>query len=350
MSDGVGQDEAPTNSRVPCLKVDTGRLPRQAALELWQEEFVPHWEIRPRKNGQERFESATDSYLIGDAMLGTVRTPAQQIDRSRYRIARDGFTQYGFQFVIDGAIGRRDGGREAAARKKGDLFVSDLAQPQALEASDLSALYFSVPRHLLAPLLKEPDHHNQRLLSGHDRLTSLLFDHLVSVYRLAPQMESTEAKTILKPTVELAAAVLNAAATRSMGDAGVLATTQAIRSYIDRHIDHRLSVEAIAKRFGISRRKLYYLFEPFGGVAAYVQDKRLRRAYAAIIEPAMLGRSLATIARDSGFDHYPSFVRAFRRLYDMSPREVRALALEQRFAAPSHFPHRGLHRWLLRTR
>lgn len=130
-------------SGVPCLKVDTGNLPGKAAFELWQEELIPHWEIKLQESGQERFESAAESYFIGEVMLGKVRTPARRIDRSRYRIARDGLTQYGLQFIIGGRIGRRDGEGVVLARNRGDLFVSDLTQTQALEASNLSVLYFS---------------------------------------------------------------------------------------------------------------------------------------------------------------------------------------------------------------
>src|SRR5690606_8668060 len=89
--------DAANGGALPSFSVDTGRLPPKAALRLWQEELIPHWELRPHDRDADRFESATESYLIGDIMLGKVRTPSQRMDRSRYRIARDGLSQYGLQ-------------------------------------------------------------------------------------------------------------------------------------------------------------------------------------------------------------------------------------------------------------
>src|SRR5690606_2926200 len=150
--------------------------------------------------------------------------------------------------------------------------------------------------HLLAPLLMQPDHHNQRVVSGDNHLVALLSEHLASVYKLAPHMDAAEAQALMKPMLELTAAVLNAQVTEAEADAVALATTQRIRRYIEDHVTDRLSADAVASRFGMSRRKLYYLFEPFGGFAAYVQERRLRRAHADIVDPAMQHKSLATIA------------------------------------------------------
>src|SRR5690606_16179870 len=140
----------------------------RTAFGIWQEEIVPYWEIRPGHKARDKFASMTEIYDLGDMMFGTVTTPAQRVDRSQYRIARDGLTQYGLQVIVGGRIGRRDGTDADVARRPGDVLIADLAQCQALEADDLSVLFFSVPRDVLAPLLQNPDHHNQRVLSRRD--------------------------------------------------------------------------------------------------------------------------------------------------------------------------------------
>src|SRR5690606_4097743 len=163
-----------TDNALPFFSVDTGRLPRNEAFGLWQDEVVPCGEAHPHDKETETFASVTEGYLIDDMMLGRVWTPSQRIGRSRYRIARDGLSQYGLQFIIEGGIGKRDGGSEGWAGNRGDLLVADLTQTQMLEARDLNVIYFSVPRHLLGPLLNNPDHHNERVVSAKTPLLGLL--------------------------------------------------------------------------------------------------------------------------------------------------------------------------------
>lgn len=340
-----------TDKALPCFRVDTGQLPRNTAFGLWQDEFIPHWELRPQDRTSDTFESATESYLIGDIVLGRVRTPSQRMDRSRYRIGRDGLSQYGLQFVVQGGIGKRDGGSDGWAGNKGDLFVSDLTQTQMLEASDPSVVYFSVPRYLLAPRLNNPDHHNERVVSAATSLTSLLNAHLSTALCLAPSLNTAEAQAMMNVTLELTAAVLNGQITEAEADAVAVAVTQNIRQHIEQHIgDPDLTADTVAAHFRMSRRKLYYLFEPFSGFAAYVRERRLHHVRRILSDPAHQTRHIADIAGAFGFGNYASFVRAFRQTFEASPREVRALAAqgnEVRFGRAGDNVWRD---WLLRTR
>lgn len=122
------------SSRPQALRIDTQHLPGKDASALWQDEFVPYWEVRPVRSPEEKFPSSAEIHQFGEMALGTVRTPAQWIDRSRYRVACDGFTQFGIQFVRQGHIGKRDAGAEALASEPGDVLISDLSQCSTLAA------------------------------------------------------------------------------------------------------------------------------------------------------------------------------------------------------------------------
>ena len=74
---------------------------------------------------------------------------------------------------------------------------------------------------------------------------------------------------------------------------------------------------------GISRSRLYRLFEPYGGVNHYIQHRRLLHAYAALADPND-HRRILDIAEERGFDDAAEFSRAFRREFGYSPSEVRA--------------------------
>ncbi|MHA6731641.1 helix-turn-helix domain-containing protein [Devosia sp. A369] len=347
----VDSRNAEAGAALQSFRIDTGNLVRKAGFALWQEELVPYWESRPCGNTQEPFRSVFECHLFGAVMIGRVGTPAQRIDRSRYRIARDGFSQYGLKIVLSGAIGKRDGHGESRAEAPGDVFLTDLSQPQAVESSDLDVLFVVMQRDLLAPLLKLPDEQNQRAISGQNPLTQLLRTHLTSLYHLAPSLNAVQAEAIMRPTLELIAAALNGEVSKTEIGAVRFAGTQEIRRYVEAHIRApHLDAETIAAHFGLSRRKLYYLFQPFGGFAAYVQERRLNCIHADIVDPALQDRSVAGIAEAYGFGHYPSFVRAFRRAYDMSPREVKALGLQRSSTARATLTCNSWHNWFFQTR
>ncbi|MDB5550420.1 MAG: transcriptional regulator, AraC family [Rhizobium sp.] len=298
------------------------------AIAFWQETIGALYAIRPRDQADDRFQFRADAFHFGEAVLSAYECVAQSFDRSRARIGRDGLDHITLQFCLHGNHGRRDGGSNDQARL-GDLIIADLAQAQATATSDFSSLNLTVPRRLLAPLLNAADEQNMRIIPGKAPLTALLRNHLKSLYREAPRLSARDAAMLVGPTLELAAAAVNSAITEENVSSVRQALTSEIRRYVDDHIiDGNMTAETIAASFGMSTRKLYYLFEPYGGFMSYVQEERLRRCRSELISPDRQHESIALIAERYSFAHRKSFIRAFRRSFDMTPREMRALAAE----------------------
>ena len=59
---------------------------------------------------------------------------------------------------------------------------------------------------------------------------------------------------------------------------------------------------------------------------AYIQQRRLIRAFAVLCAPETRYRRILDVAVESGFASDATFVRAFRRQFGVTPGEVRALA------------------------
>jgi AraC-like DNA-binding protein len=98
----------------------------------------------------------------------------------------------------------------------------------------------------------------------------------------------------------------------------------AIKRLIEEHLnDPRLSVARIAQMAGVSRTKLYAIFEPLGGVNAYVRERRLRSALGALLDSRKRHRPIYEIAAECGFANESAFSRAFRHRFGCSPREAR---------------------------
>ena len=231
------------------------------------------------------------------------------------------------------------------------MIVSDLAQVQATVTTEFESLNLTVPRSVLAPLLKQPDEQNLRVISGKVPLLALLRNHLLGLYEGARSMSPQDAEAVVRPTVELAAAAINAAVTEENAASVRLALTGDIRRHVSDHIlDRDLTAETVASGFGISTRKLYYLFEPHGGFSSYVQEERLRRCRAELVDPQHQHRSIADIAESYGFTHRKSFIRAFRRFFGITPREMRVLAAEGRGQFKQHSEGADVWHWIRELR
>ncbi|MBB4232405.1 helix-turn-helix domain-containing protein [Rhizobium mongolense] len=111
--------------------------------------------------------------------------------------------------------------------------------------------------------------------------------------------------------------------------------------------DPKLATETLRRELGVSRSRLYRLFEPFGGVMHYIQHRRLLDAHSALTDPNDQ-RRIIEIAEQHCFNDGTEFSRAFRREFGCSPTDVRsgqkadlpyksatdlkAYALEERFS------------------
>ena len=85
-----------------------------------------------------------------------------------------------------------------------------------------------------------------------------------------------------------------------------------------------LGPELVARAAGVSRARLYRIFEPCGGIASYVREMRLCRAFTDLASPASYHRQIADIAYAWGFADAAHFSRCFRARFGVSPSCLRS--------------------------
>ncbi|GLR92056.1 helix-turn-helix domain-containing protein [Bradyrhizobium iriomotense] len=311
---------------IPHSVLDTRGLPGKQGFELWQEHAGLHYDLRAKKEWPQTFDLRADAWHVGNVLIADFLVPAQDWRRSRACIGRDGMDIYMLQILRKGWNGPRDSG---ATARRGDIMLYDMAQPTDRRGGDNEALTLFMPRNLLAPHLKAPDEHSLHLLPASDPLATLVRDHVTGLLARLPDMSMNQAQTVIPATVQLVAAALNGTVREDHAGSVRMAMIERICSHIHTHIlDPDLDPESIAGRFGMTRRNLGYLFESYGGVAAYIRRKRLSLIRAALSNPVHKGQSIEAIAEAHGFNHYRSFALAFQRQFGLTPREVRARSLE----------------------
>lgn len=98
-----------------------------------------------------------------------------------------------------------------------------------------------------------------------------------------------------------------------------------LQGWVEQHLDDPdLGPDKLARVCNLSRSQLYRLFRDEGTTPqAWVWNLRLQAARACLINDR--GRTITDIAFSVGFNSAAHFSRAFRQMFDCSPREVSAL-------------------------
>ncbi len=324
MSEQPNNQEETGDRSALLLKIDTRKLPLKRAVQFWQESAGSLYDVKILQ--PEAFYTTHCTFRLGELLLTYCASVAQKLSRSSYRVGTDGYDHFEVQFYLAGHWSRQDGRQEAQAAP-GDLIIHDTAQAHAGSIGDFTNLTLFVPRPLLAPLLNNPDEHNMRVLAADEPMVELLRGHVDNLWRALPLLNATQAAALAAPTVELIAATLNGIKREDASRGVSVAQLAEIRRYINAHaLDPNMSPARIAAAFGISLRKLTYLFSSEGGVATFLQKRRLNLARAALRDPAQVHKSIAEIGLEHGFLYAHNFTRAFQRLHGLTPREIRAVA------------------------
>jgi len=189
--------------------------------------------------------------------------------------------------------------------------------------SDEQVLSLFIPRDLFPQLAARLDRAPTDIpLSG---LGAVLADHLLSLERQLPHIPASDVPQLAAATQALLVACLAPSSDATAEAAGVVGQTlrERARRIIRQNIaSASLSPESLCRELGVSRSRLYRMFEELGGVARYIQRQRLLAALDRLADPSERA-GIAQIADALGFLDHSSFSRAFRAEFGLSPSEAR---------------------------
>lgn len=268
------------------------------------------------------FGATAEVARVGSTVMIRTSTSAVAYTRSEVHIARGGYDHFQIQLQLEGSCRNH-----ARTLLPGDIGVHDMNRPSVTElrpaarAERLHMLVWLVPRWSLAPFIDVDETPQLRLIASAP-YTKLLDEQLALLWQHGPHCTPDEGQTIAHAAMMVLAGGLGRAQPAASPSAPQRA---AIKTYIERELaSPRLSVDAVARAFEVSRASLYRLLEPDGGFASYVRGRRLQRAARTLTSPAHRHLRILDIALDSHFANETSFSRAFRRLFGITPAELRA--------------------------
>ncbi len=314
-----------TPSRLPCFSFSTLSLPENEQFAVFRQVMSAAYDVDAIDGVvPQRFVASIASWHLGPLRLGTEQIDPHIMRRTLQRAAIDGFDHYAVLLLRKGVVEREidDAG---AAILPGRPTIHDATLPIAARARAQNlSITLSMPREMLDKTLPDhPDLHGRVLEGATGKLFSL---HLQMLVRSLPRLKPEEAPALARATVEILAACLapsRDAVERARAPIEVALLAQA-RRYVEPHVHRRdLTPERVGQAIGVSRSTLYTLFEPHGGVAAYIRSRRLARIHALLSNPHNR-ETISDLALRHGFVSEAHFSRAFRQAYGYPPREVRA--------------------------
>jgi AraC-like DNA-binding protein len=308
---------------VPIFRFRTSDYPERDRFHVWVKDNL--CECSYEDDGYGAFDAQATGAALGPLIISGRHWPARpqplmyHVHRTARRIRLDGHESIRFTLLLGGRFLCRATNPQSIWRA-GDLLVLDVAQTNdcMVEAGDVISLV--VPRHLL------PSHtarlHGQALTNGAGRLFA---DHLLSLFRNLPKLREHEIPSVVRSTLLiLSAAVSPSPEALEAASVPIQSALQhRIQRYIDTHLlEPDLSPDRICRAVGLSRARLYQLFEGDGGVMRQIKRKRLRRAYHMLADPMQSRIRVAELAWEHGFVDVKYFHRSFKAEFGHTPKET----------------------------
>lgn len=273
------------------------------------------------------------NFNLQRCLFGLLRAPRQRIERTPSQISAQAVDHLLVRIYLAGAASVDVGGDDREVRP-GDFTIFDLSQVMKSDTGEISSINLLMPRRSLDRRLGDLSPMHGRVFR-HDLnpFTRLMADRLGSLANCVEAADAWQRDSLSTATV----ALCNAMLTPEDGDSPYTPDTVlgiAIRQFIDGDLtSYDLDADRITARFGLSRTALYALFEPEGGVARYIRNRRLARAMRILagIERGPRQR-ISSVGYACGFETEKAFSRAFRRRYGVVPSQV-----DPSFGMQAHF-------------
>jgi len=294
------------------------------ALEYWVDTICTSFlEIDIDSPDREHFSAKLDQRPFGPATLCIVEADAQNIRRTRARIARSRYATFFLLQLRTGHARFRQYGRDTQVRA-GDCVLVDCREPYLLDClSPTRSVALRFPDEWLRNWLPSPEQFAARPFSA----TAGWGAALAAALSTLDTDVDTELALPEGVVAEQIAALLALAAgpegrASSARDKLLSRLTRTLR---DRCHESRLAPGDVADAHGISKRYLHYLFAQntttFGKELMRV---RLECGQRLLADRRFTSLSVSEISARCGFVEPSHFARRFRKQFGLGPTEFRS--------------------------
>jgi len=309
-------------SPVPAFEFSTLDLPSEEQFGAWRDSFAPILTLDEPDDRTEGFAGTQIAWDLGNLAFARIKTDALSFASLAGHSRRDPIDHWLFTLVLEGSFRTitpsrtlEGGPRSVQMHPLGGVFEGCV--------TDSEMLLLFVPRDFCRDMSHLLD---AAAFSTLGRGMGQLFaDHMISLARRLRTLDAADLPRLASATRTMILACV-APSLDNLEHAQEPITTvllERARRFVQTNLfNPDLDATIMQRELGMSRSRLYRLFEPSGGVAHYIQHRRLLDAHAALAD-ANDRRRIVEIAQQYGFNDGAEFSRAFRREFGYSPSEVR---------------------------
>lgn len=311
-----------SGSRLPSFEFSTQDLPYADQFAAWRDCYQPLLDLSYSGDLTNGFVGDQVLWDLGSFALTRVKTGAVEFASLAGNAKRDPVDHWMMTVILRGSSITVTPERTFHG-DAGVMQVHPLCRSFSGQVTDSEMLVLFVPRDLcraMAHALDAPE--NALLDTG---LGRLLADYTIDLDRRLPMLDSKDLPGLVEATRAMIFACVAPSAARmeEAKDSITVALLERARQCVQANLfSPELESDFLCRELGISRSRLYRLFEASGGVMRYIQRRRLLDAHAALSDPND-HRRILEIAELRGFGDGAEFSRAFKREFGYSPSEVR---------------------------
>lgn len=299
-------------------------------FDLWRSGYSPIYEMDAESvTARTSFSAGVTGYNLADVLLIDGYSSGATLQRTARTIARGNVDHIGLTVYSEGGCGLDIEGR-ATEVHPGQVFFLDMTRRSAVRAPEYKSLSLILPRTLLARHIADLDSLHGKVLARGSPLNEMLAAHMRMLYAQAPTLDYPDMHAAGRGTAALIAAFAGASTDghELIAQVAVGTSLETCRRMIDANLhDRDMGPEFLCQKLGVSRAKLYRMFEPLGGVSQHIQQRRLMRAFQLVVDPTHARERISSIAARCGFANISVFNRAFRQTHGMSPTELRIASM-----------------------
>ncbi|GGC76938.1 helix-turn-helix domain-containing protein [Chelatococcus reniformis] len=304
----------------------TRELPEHAQFEAWRAFMSSSIELSPAAGEASAFPADLFAWDLCGLLFARMVLPSPDVPRFWRHRDRPVMDHWCLELTVEGGVPAATAPHECPARRR--IAFRCLGRPCQGTAVGSYVLSLFIPRDQFADVAPALDAVPEQIP---DRgLGALLAEFMMSLDRNLPATDEHDLPKLVEATRAVVSACLVAnrglpALERVGAASGTL--LERARKIIRHNLrSQELGPDELCRLMGVSRSRLYRLFEPLGGVSNYIRRQRLLQAHAALSDFRNT-RHIRLIAENCGFEDASSFSRAYYAEFGYSPSDTRRAAL-----------------------
>lgn len=302
----------------------TSTLPKAHQLEGWRAWYDTIFDVVPKQPSNDDFIATNSTWTVPGLTLSRVASPPNTVSRTKTVIRHNTVDHWVITLSKESVsdVTTRGVSFEAAPKTPFILSFGDEIGIRRRQADNRVQLL--LPRdnfQAIAPVVDAA--RGMALTSSGGRM---LADYILLLEQNVPGLEDDAASRLSNAVQAMLLACLapNSDRQQVASDQIRLTLMERVRQAVRRNLrSPSLGPARLCREAATSRSQLYRLLEDEGGVARYIQRRRLSESFSMLCD-AQNSLSIGAVADLLCFSDASSFARAFRREFGMSPTDVRA--------------------------